>query len=95
MSLEKEYIQGGEFAWLHFNTKLGQSQCGDYAYQQAYAPNRSEKIEDGETYVKVKILEVVSKYGRMTFNLVTVNKDGSIVYPTQCDEIDRLTLIKT
>lgn len=95
MSIKKDYIKGGEIAWLHFNTKMGQAQCGDYAYQQAYAPNRSEKIEDGKTYVKVKILDVVSKYGKLTFNLKTINKNGSEIYETQCDDIERLTLIKS
>ena len=94
MSLKKKCVIGGELAWLHFNTELGQPQCGDYAYQKAYAPNRSEKIEDGETYVKVRIVDVMSKYGKLTFNLMTVCKDGTEVYPTQCDDIERLTLIE-
>jgi len=93
MSLKKHCIKGGELAWLHFNTKLGQSQCGDYAYQQAYAKNRSEKKEDGETYIKVRIVDVMSKYGKLTFNLLTVCKDGKEVYNTQCDDHNRLTLI--
>lgn len=94
MSLKKECINGGELAWLHFNTKSGQTQYGDYAYQKAYAPNRSEKIEDDETYIKVRILDVMSKYGKLTFNLKTVCKDDSEVYNTQCNDIERLTLIK-
>lgn len=93
MSIKSKCVQGGELAWLHFNTKIGQSQSGDYAYQQAYAKNRSEKIEDGETYVKVRILSVMSKYGKLTFNLQTVCRDGTEVYNTQCDDIERLTLI--
>jgi hypothetical protein len=96
MSLKKEYIEGGELCWLHFHTKTGHpsGQSGDYAYQQCYAKNRSEKIEDGETYVKVRILDVVSKYGKLTFNLKTVCKDGTEIYETQCDDYNRLTLIK-
>lgn len=93
MSLEGKYIKGGEKCWLHFNTELGQSQSGDYAYQKAYAKDRSEKIEDGETYVKVRILEVVWKYGRVCFNIKTINKDLTEVYSTQVYDVNRLTLI--
>lgn len=95
-NLKNEYVEGGELCWLHFITESGHSsgQSGDYAYQQCYAPNRSQKIEDGETYVKVRITSVVSKYGRLTFNLVTVNKDDTESYATQCNDIERLTIIK-
>jgi hypothetical protein len=93
MSLKGKVVSGGEVCWLHFNTTLGQPQCGDYGYQKAYAPNRSEKIEDGETYVKVKILDVMWKYDAICFNIITVNKDGSESYKTQVDDADRLTLI--
>lgn len=93
MSLKGKYIKGGELCWLHFNTEMGQSQCGDYGYQQCYAPNRSEKIEDGETYIKVRIEDVVWKYTRIAFNVKTVNKDGSTVYGTQVYDPERLTII--
>ncbi len=93
MSIKDKCVMGGEMAWLHFNTKIGQSQSGDYAYQKCYAKNRSEKIEDDEVYVRVRIKSVMSKYGKLTFNLRTICKDGSEVYDTQCDDIERLTLI--
>ena len=93
MSLKGKWIKGGETCWLHFDTKLGQQQAGDYAYQQCYAPNRSEKIEDGETYVKVHIEDVVWHYDRISFIIKTVNKDGSVVYKTQVYDPERLTLI--
>jgi hypothetical protein len=93
MALDTRIIKGGELCWLHFNTTEGQSQCGDYGYQKCYAPNRSEKIEDGETYVKVLVTDVWWKYGRVCFNITTVNKDGSGSYDTQVFDADRLTLI--
>lgn len=94
MSLKGKYIDGGELCWLHFNVTPGQSQYGDYGYQQAYAKNRSQKVEDGETYIKVRIKEVVWKYDKVVFNVITVNKDGSEVYDTQVDDAERLTYIE-
>ena len=93
MSLQGKYISGGEICWLHFNITPGQTQYGDYGYQQVYAKNRSEKVEDGETYVKVRIKDVVWKYGRVCFNVITVNKDGTEEYCTQVYEPERLTII--
>tara|TARA_R110000772_G_scaffold17946_3_gene50136 strand:+ start:223196 stop:223477 length:282 start_codon:yes stop_codon:yes gene_type:complete len=93
MSLKGKYIKGGELCWLHFNTTLGQTQSGDYAYQKAYAKNRSEKIEDGETYVKIIITDVVWKYDEVYFNFKTVNKDGTTCYSNQVHDPERLTLI--
>ena len=93
MSLENKIVRGGELCWLHFDTKPGQSQCGDYGYQKEYAPNRSEKIEDGETYVKVKVLSVMWKYDKIAFNLITVDKDGTESYKHQVSDPERLTLI--
>lgn len=79
-----DVVVGGELAWLHFDRSPGQTQSGDYAYQKAYAPKRSEKIEDGETYVKVRITSISCNYGKFTLNLRTVCKDGTEVYDTQC-----------
>ena len=93
MSLKGKYIEGGELVWVHFNVTPGQSQFGDYAYQNAYAKNRSQKIEDGETYIKMKIKEVIWKYNSICFNMITINKDGSEVYDTQIDDVNRMTLI--
>lgn len=84
----------GDLCWLHFNTKLGQSQCGDYAYHRCYVPNRSEKIEDGETYIKIRITNIAWKYGRMAFFYKSVNKDGTETYECEVDDPTRLTLIK-
>jgi len=92
MSLQGKYIEGGETCWLHFDLTPG-PQYGDYGYQECYAKNRSEKVEDGKTYVKVIIKEVVWKYSHVCFNIKTVNKDGSEVYDTQVYEPERLTLI--
>jgi hypothetical protein len=94
MSLKGKYIEGGEVCWLYFDLTPGQTQSGDYAYQQAYAKNRSEKKEDGRTYVKVRIKEVVWKYDKVCFNIVTINKDGTEGYDTQVLDPERLTLIQ-
>lgn len=93
MSLKGKYIKGGELCWLHFNLQLGQPQSGDYAYQCAYAKNRSEKLEDGETYIKVRIIDIVWKYNQICFNIKTVNKDMTEVYSSQIYDVKRLTLI--
>lgn len=93
MSLHGQYIRGGELCWLHFNLTPGQTEFGDYAYQKAYAKTRSEKIEDGETYVKVKILEIVWKYKHVCFNVTTISKDNKELYATQVYDAKRLTLI--
>ncbi len=93
MSVKGKCIKGGELCWLHFNTVLGQMQCGDYGYQNAYAKNRSEKIEDGETYVKVRIKSILWKYDKIAFNIMSVNRDMTESYNTQVSDPDRLTLI--
>ena len=94
MNIENHCLYGDELVWVHFNTTPGQTQCGDYAYQKAYAKNRSEKIQDGETYIKMRITSMMCKYGKLTFNLITVNKDGTEDYDTQCDDMTRMTLIR-
>jgi hypothetical protein len=92
MSIKGQIIRGGEICWLHFKLDTPNPQSGDYAYQKAYAPNRSEKIEDGETYVKVKIKTVWWKYDKICFNIITVNRDKSESYDTQVYNAERLTL---
>ena len=47
MSVVGKYAEAGNKVWVHYNTKSGQSQYGDYAYVQGYAKNRSQKVDDG------------------------------------------------
>jgi len=93
MSLNGKYIEKGDLCWLHYNRAEGQSESGDYAYLNAYAKNRSEKVEDGKTYVKVRITDIVWKYIQFVFNINIVNKDGTECYPQQVYEPNRLTQI--
>lgn len=88
-----QHVRAGVKAWLHFNTTLGQTQSGDYAYVKVYAPNRSEKIEDGETFVKVVIKEIVWAYNSIQFNVAILDKDGTEGYEKQIDDPRRLTLV--
>jgi len=90
MSKEKE-ITVGSICWLHFNTEKGQSQSGDYAYVRGYAPNVSRKVEDGETYVKVIIKQILFIYGKVRFQYEHLNKNGSMSYSCTVDGAKRLT----
>jgi len=94
MSIQNKFISIGDICWLYYNTTPGQSQCGDYAYLNAYAKNRSEKIEDGKIYVKVKIREIAWKYTKFVIFFSVVNKGGSQGYQSEVADIERLTLIK-
>ena len=95
MSIGKfDIVSVDDLCWLHFNTRYGQSQCGDYAYHKCYAPKRSEKIEDDETYVKIRITDIAWKYGGVAFFYKVVNKDGTESYQSEVRDDTRLTLIK-
>lgn len=93
MSLKGKYVEARDLCWLHFKQRKGHSESGEYAYLDAYAKNRSEKVEDGETYIKVRITEIVWKVDKFVFLINIVNKDGTECYPTQVDKPERLTLI--
>jgi len=59
-----------------------------------YAKNRSEKIEDGKTYVKVKIRDIAWKYKKFVIFFSVIHKDGKEGYQSEVSDIERLTLIK-
>lgn len=86
MSLKGKYVEKGDLCWL-------QLESVDYTYLNAYAKNRSEKVEDGKSYVKVRITKIVWKYINFVFNINIVNKDGTECYPQQVYEYNRLTQI--
>ena len=93
--MKNKSISAGAIMWLHFHNmaKKGHQHCGDYGYIQAYAKNRSEKVEDGELYVKVAVKEISFNYGKPTFSLEIVNKDGTCSYPISINEPERLSYI--
>lgn len=77
-----KYVTANEYCWLHYNTEKGQSQSGDYAYLNAYAKDRVEKIE-----------EIVWKYNSICFNCIVVSKYNEELYDIQITEPNRLTLM--
>ncbi len=93
MSVVGKYANVGNKVWVHYNTKSGQSQSGDYTYIKGYAKNRSQKVEDGETYVKAVIDSISWHYTSIAFNLRVLDKDGTAGYRIQIKEPERLTLI--
>lgn len=93
--MKNKSISAGSILWLHFYNKAkpGHAHCGDYGYIEAYAPNRSEKIEDGELYVKVALKEIIYNHGNIRFCLEIVNKDNTCSYSITVDEPERLSYI--
>lgn len=89
-----KYVTVNDYCWLHYNTEKGQSQSGDYAYLEAYAKDRSEKILNGETYVKVKIKGIIWKYTSFAFNCTIMSEGNTELYNIQITEPERLTLIE-
>ena len=94
--MSDKHIQRGTICWLHFYNmaKPGHTHCGDYGYIQAYAPQHSLKVEDGELYIKVAVKWVRWIHGRVQFDVEIINRDGSLSYSTSVTDPDRLTPIK-
>jgi len=86
--------EAGRLVWVHYNVTPGQSQYGDYGYVKGYAPNRSEKVEDGETYVKAKIVKIFWLINTIRFVCVILKKDGTEGYRICIDDPSRLTVIE-
>lgn len=95
MSLTNKYAAIGDKIWISYDTNIGQGQYGDYCYIKSWFPNRSEKIEDGNLYIKGIIYNISWHYNGIQFTCKVINKDGSInnteIY---IKDPSRLTLIK-
>jgi hypothetical protein len=91
--MKNKSISVGTICWLHFHNqaKKGHQHCGDYGYIQAYAKNRSEKIEDDELYVKVAIKEISYDHDRINFSMEVVNRDNTCSYCINTNDPARLT----
>jgi len=95
MSLINQYATIGYKVWISYNTTIGQHQYGDYCYIKSWFPDRSEKIEDGNLFIKGIIHNINWHYDNVQFTCKIINKDGSInkteIY---IKDPTRLTLIK-
>ena len=69
--------------------KIRCSRC-NYSTKGKVKIKTSEKIEDGKTYLKVKIMEVFSYFGVTRFVIKYVQRDGSLAYQTTVDGVDNL-----
>ena len=84
ISNSNEFIQKDTVVWIKYNTKIGQKYCGDYGYVKCYAPNRTEVILNGETYVKGVVSYVA--YCRGVKFIIKIAE----LYEVRIDEVERI-----
>lgn len=87
-----ECVYADEKVWISYNTEIGQSQCGDYGYLKAYAPNREEAVINGKHYVKGKINKIGCVYGHIRFFIDILAENGDTLYAVTIDDPSRLYL---
>jgi hypothetical protein len=88
--MSNKIIKTGDICWRYFPINEHGLLCGDFAYTKAYAKNTSKRVEDGKTYLKVKIIEIFSFFGKTRFVIEYVQKDGSLEYQTIIDGDENL-----